>query len=70
MIEGLSPEKTETLLRLENALYYLKMKSSYFPDWDESEVNRLERIRRELIRESEALSRQVMVADKRAIPGA
>jgi hypothetical protein len=58
MIDGLSREKTEILLRVENALFYLKMKSSYFPGWDKSEENRLELIRGELNLENELLSQQ------------
>jgi hypothetical protein len=56
MIDGLSREKAELLLRVENSLIYLKMKSSYFPDWDRREEDRLERIRREIASESRSRS--------------
>jgi hypothetical protein len=38
----------DRLIRVENALFYLKAKSAAFTDWDNSEVERLERMRSEL----------------------
>ena len=38
----------ERLIRVENALFYLRAKSTCFPNWDNSEVERLERLRIEL----------------------
>jgi hypothetical protein len=47
----------DRLLHVENSLLLLKAKSRYFPDWDNSEVERLERLRRELARRSEPRGR-------------
>jgi hypothetical protein len=38
----------ERLVHVENALFCLKVKSSCFNSWDNSEVERLEKLRREL----------------------
>jgi hypothetical protein len=38
----------ERLIRVENALFCLKVKSACFSSWDNSEVERLETLRREL----------------------
>jgi hypothetical protein len=38
----------DRLMRVENALFYLKAKSKAFRDWDNSEVERLEAMRAEL----------------------
>jgi hypothetical protein len=38
----------ERLVRVENALFCLKVKSRCFNSWDNSEVERLESLRREL----------------------
>jgi len=38
----------ERLIHVENSLYFLKAKSRYFADWDNSEVERLERLRQDL----------------------
>jgi len=38
----------ERLLRVENALFCLKAKVACFPSWDNSEVDRLEKLRAEL----------------------
>ena len=45
----------ERLVRVENALFYLKVKSTCFSSWDNSEVERLENLRRELHRNYERL---------------
>ena len=46
----------ERLIRVENALFCLKAKSGCFPCWDNSEVERLERLRVELRARCEAFS--------------
>ena len=38
----------DRLILVENSLLLLKAKSRYFPDWDNSEVERLERLRQDL----------------------
>jgi hypothetical protein len=38
----------DRLIRVENAIFILKAKSECFPAWDNSEVERLERMRLEL----------------------
>jgi hypothetical protein len=38
----------DRLLHVENSLLLLKAKSRYFADWDNSEVERLERLRHDL----------------------
>ena len=48
----------ERLIRVENALFYLKAKSTCFPCWDNSEVERLERLRAELRERCERLCQQ------------
>jgi hypothetical protein len=48
----------ERLMRVENALFYLKAKSKCFPRWDNSEVERLERLRVELRSRCERLCQQ------------
>jgi hypothetical protein len=48
--DGLEPDRDlrDRLLHVENSLLLLKAKSRYFADWDNSEVERLERLRRDL----------------------
>jgi hypothetical protein len=50
----------ERLVRVENALFCLKVKSKCFSSWDNSEVERLERLRRELHEDYERLERREM----------
>ena len=45
----------ERLVRVENALFCLKVKSKCFSSWDNSEVERLERLRRGPWRSFEAV---------------
>ena len=52
----------ERLVRVENALFCLKVKSKCFSPWDNSEVERLERLRRELHENYEQLERREMAA--------
>jgi len=49
----------ERLVRVENALFYLRVKSECFPNWDNSEVERLEGLRFELRARCEWLLQQV-----------
>lgn len=39
---------TERIMSVENAIFYLKEKSTCFPRWDNSEVERLERLQIEI----------------------
>ena len=50
--DDLEPDRDirDRLLRVENSLFLLKAKSRYFADWDNSEVERLERLRQDLRR--------------------
>lgn len=48
----------ERLIRVENALFCLRAKSKCFPDWDNSEVERLERLRSELRSRCEELAQR------------
>jgi hypothetical protein len=50
---GPDPDLRDRLLHVENSLLLLKAKSRYFADWDNSEVERLERLRRDLSRRIE-----------------
>lgn len=53
----------ERLMRVENALFCLKAKAKCFPIWDNSEIERLERLRSELrARCEEMAQRGEMVA--------
>lgn len=40
----------DRLLMVENSLFLLKAKARYFPDWDNAEIERLERLRQDLRR--------------------
>lgn len=51
-----SRDLRDRLLHIENSLLLLKAKSRYFPDWDNSEVERLERLRGDLRSRSERSS--------------
>jgi hypothetical protein len=48
----------DRLIRVENALFCLKAKSKVFPVWDNAEVERLERLRIELLARCQDLSHQ------------
>jgi hypothetical protein len=53
----------ERLIRVENALFCLQAKSKCFPCWDNTEVERLERLRSELRARCEsALQRRASIA--------
>jgi hypothetical protein len=49
---------TERLMSVENAIFYLKVKSTCFPRWDNSEVERLERLQVEIRTSYERLYQQ------------
>jgi hypothetical protein len=52
---GPDPDLRDRLLHVENSLLLLKAKSRYFADWDNSEVERLEGLRRRLARRFERM---------------
>ncbi len=54
----------DRLIHVENSLYFLKAKARYFPNWDNAEIERLERLRQDLSRRYER-SRQITVSRRR-----
>lgn len=48
----------ERLIRVENALFFLRMKSKCFACWDNSEVERLEELRDDLRARCEGISQR------------
>ncbi len=61
---GLDGDIQDRLIRVENSLYFRMAKSRYFPDYDTSEIERLEQLRQELRRRYER-SRQSTVSRRR-----
>lgn len=48
----------ERLIRVENALFFLRLKSKCFACWDNSEVERLEELREDLRARCEGISQR------------